>query len=143
MARTMGSVRLNPFILVAGTIALPLVANAIGRGVFSEDPAAADADKESRRLQRNFALFNTAVAAGLGYAAARSEDERVQSAALGGAIGTAIVAGTLTTSLLSTPSQEELAERRRRAAGNQLAAANQLAASNLIRPAWTSNLIRG
>ena len=133
MARSMGSIRLNPFVLVAGTIGLPLLANAIGRGVIQQDPAATDAGKEARRLDRNFALFNTAAAAGLGYLAARSTDERVQSAALGGAIGTAIVAGTLATSLFSTPSQEELAARRQNPALLPLA-------SNLVQPApWASN----
>lgn len=137
---SVGNMKLNPFVLVAGTVGVPLLVNTIGRGIFTQDPAAANADVEFRRISRNFAIYNAVVAAGLAYATTRVKDERLQSAALGGAIGTALIAGTLGTALLTAPSQEELAKQRQENAQKALLPA-LLAAQQQSQPAWVSNLI--
>lgn len=103
------NLNVNPLALLAGTAAAPLVANAIGRtfittrGVESQEQANA----ELRRLLRNFAIFNAVVAAGLGYGAARGGfSEQWRSAALGGAVGTGLIATLLGAALLTGPSPE-------------------------------------
>lgn len=142
VASRAAGIRINPFVLVAGAIGIPLIANTLGRGILTPDQTAPNADAEFRRLTRNFAIYNALVAAGLGYATSRVGDERLQSAALGGAIGTAIIAGTLGTALVTQPSQEELERARREQAANNAKALVAAGTSpSAAAPAWMANLV--
>jgi hypothetical protein len=97
------AMNLNPFVLIAGTLAAPIVMGAAGRAVLKFDEAAPNHEAELRSLITKFALLNAATAAGLGYAYKKSSTDTWKSAALGGAIGTALIAGVLGSTVLFTP----------------------------------------
>jgi hypothetical protein len=98
----------NPVTLIAGLIAVPVVGNAIGRTFIQPKEnlqTEQEANAELRRLMKNFAIFNGLMAAGLGYLAARGDvGERWQGAALGGAIGTGLLATMMAGALVTGPS---------------------------------------
>ena len=99
----MMKVQVNPFVLVAGALAAPVVIATLGRVLFSPDPKVADQEAEARSAIGKFALLGLAGTAGLIYAQGRVQNDSAKSAALGGAIGTALMAGTLGAALAFSP----------------------------------------
>ena len=96
-------VQVNPFVLVAGALAAPVAIATLGRVLFSPDPKAPDPEEAARSAIARFALLGLAGTAGLIYAQGRVENDSAKSAALGGAIGTALMAGTLGAALAFSP----------------------------------------
>lgn len=109
----MATINVNPLALIAGTVGVPVAANALGRSFITPKEGITnqnEANAELRRMMRNFAIFNGVVAAGLGLATARAElSAPWRSAALGGAISTGLVAALLGGALVTGPSPEERA----------------------------------
>lgn len=100
----------NPIALLAGTAGIPIVVNTIGRAVITPATVTtqAQANADLRRMIRNFAIFNFLVAGGLGYAAARVPmGDAAHGAALGGAVGTGILATMLAAALIVGPAPEQ------------------------------------
>ena len=132
----MANINVNPVTLIAGTIGVPILTNAIGRTFITPKEgvaSSAEANAEFRRLARNFAIFNTLAAGGFAYATARAPlSERWQNAALGGAIGTGLLATLLWGALLTAPSAAEAAQPPVQLPGGGIAAG---------RPGWVSNII--
>ena len=129
----------NPVFLIAGTVGAPIVANAVGRTfITARQPATeAEGNAELRRLMGNFALYNGLLAAILGYVAAKAPlEEQWRSAALGGAIGTGLIAALLFAGLLTAPKREELAP----TGGRDRLGFAQLGATPTT-STWISNLV--
>lgn len=107
----MATINVNPVALIAGTIGAPIAFGAIGRSfITTKEKIAteAEADSELRRLLRNLAIYNGVVALGLGYAGSRKGiSEGWRSAAIGGAIGTGLIAALLGASLVTGPAKVE------------------------------------
>lgn len=105
---TMPSMSVQPIPLALATGAIPLLAGAIGRSFITpkeEIRSQDEANAELRRLGRNFAIFYTLLAAGLGYAAVKTKmPETWKSVVLGGAIGTGLLASALGAGLVFGPS---------------------------------------
>lgn len=99
---------LNPILLIAGTLVAPIATAALGRTFLTIDPKAKDQEAEIRSVVGKFALLNGAVAAGLGYGASKAQTNVGRSAALGGAVGTALIAGLLGSTVVFTPKSDEL-----------------------------------
>ena len=109
----MRTYNVNPIALLAGTAAIPLAANALGRAFITPKEGITnqnEANAELRRMFRNFAVFNALAAAGLGYAASRVKNDAPgwqTGALLGGAVGTGLVAAILGGALLIGPASED------------------------------------
>ena len=107
----MATINVNPLTLIAGTIGIPIAANALGRTFITpKEPLLNqnEANAELRKMMRNFAIFNGLVAAGLGFATAKADlDSNWKSAALGGAISTGLVAALLGGALVTGPAPAE------------------------------------
>ena len=128
----MMKVQVNPFVLVAGALAAPVAIATLGRVLFSPDPKVADQEAEARSAIGKFALLGLAGTAGLIYAQGRVQNDSAKSAALGGAIGTALMAGTLGAALAFAPPKVPAAV--------PGVAAEALPPSS-VRDRWVSNII--
>lgn len=93
----------NPFVLAAGTFAAPLVLGTLGRATISVDKTAQDKEAELRSAILKFSLLNAAAAGLLAYGSTHTSRPGLRSVALGGAIGSALVAGVLAATALLTP----------------------------------------
>lgn len=96
------AMNVNPIPLIAGIAGVPVLAGLIARPLITLGQPAAVPDNMA--ILRNAAILNAVLTGGLGFAATRSRNADVRSAALGGAIGTGLVAALLAAALLSARS---------------------------------------
>lgn len=101
----------NPFLVVGGAVAGPVAASALSHKFFGPDTAVvkdqATADAEMHKSVRNTAILNALAAAGMAYGGYRTKNEKLRSLLIGGAIGTALTAGTLGSVLVVSPTAAE------------------------------------